>query len=818
MLIGSLLTQAQTATAPAVGDGTAQNPYQIATLENLYWVTQNPAQWVTGKYFIQTANIDAGASTSWFSNGSGGYYGFPAIGGYSQAVGNQSSGSFNGNYDGQGFTISNLYMNRSPHYVALFGYINNATIKNMNLLNPTILVGSTGGSASNGYSGNAIFVASGSGTIDNIHITGGTLTVNSWHGYIGGMLGRVYMVNATNCSVNASISATTTYGGNSGGFIGYSESGTCTFTNCYASGSFNSSNLSNCGGFTGGSYGGNYTYRRCGTSVNVTLSNYAGGFAGLVYDQYATFTDCYATGNVSSNFAGGFFSWSQSTGGSVFQRCYASGTVSGSNSGGFGGTTQSTHSYTACYWNTQTTGKSNGFGNLTNNANVAGKTTAEFQNQSTYSGWDFINESANGTNDYWMTYASVNNGFPFHNTPIKIWTGNVSDSWTAAGNWQYDNLPTSTSIVKINPGTVTLPTFSSNVTLDRFDFNGAAASLILGNIQLTCNQVLGGSANGYVKTNGSGTLQITVPSGQYRLFPVGNGAYNPVGIANRTGAGDNFSVKVRDEVLLGGTTGSQISSPRVNRTWDISKTNANAGSGIDFIFTWNSDEQQGSIATYRLNHHNGSLWEFAAGSSATPTGTTTRIMRHTGYTGTFSPFSVGSNLTTLPVSWLSFTGQKQGDVVLLKWATASEVNTRDFQIEHSTDARSWSAVGTIAAAGNSTSTLQYSYVHQQPVKNNARNYYRIKQRDIDGRETYSSIVTIIYNGSGFDFNVFPNPATDVIKVILSEEKVIRIISPSGATILTSKLAAGQHQLPVANLPRGMYLVQADQEWQRVILR
>ncbi len=37
--------QGQTATAPSSGDGTSGDPYQVATLDNLYWITQNNTQW-----------------------------------------------------------------------------------------------------------------------------------------------------------------------------------------------------------------------------------------------------------------------------------------------------------------------------------------------------------------------------------------------------------------------------------------------------------------------------------------------------------------------------------------------------------------------------------------------------------------------------------------------------------------------------------------------------------------------------------------------------------------------------------------------------
>ena len=88
---------AQTATAPSSGDGSSGDPYQIDTLNNLYCVTQNSGKW--DAYYIQTANIDASSSSSWDSNA-----GFTPIG--------NSSTQFTGSYDGDGYTIDSLFINR----------------------------------------------------------------------------------------------------------------------------------------------------------------------------------------------------------------------------------------------------------------------------------------------------------------------------------------------------------------------------------------------------------------------------------------------------------------------------------------------------------------------------------------------------------------------------------------------------------------------------------------------------------------------------------------------------------------------------------
>ncbi|HQB79454.1 MAG TPA: hypothetical protein PLJ52_14015, partial [Tenuifilaceae bacterium] len=59
------IVQGQTATPPTVGDGSAGNPYKIATLENLYWIAEDNTRW--GFNYQQTADIDASETSTWFS-------------------------------------------------------------------------------------------------------------------------------------------------------------------------------------------------------------------------------------------------------------------------------------------------------------------------------------------------------------------------------------------------------------------------------------------------------------------------------------------------------------------------------------------------------------------------------------------------------------------------------------------------------------------------------------------------------------------------------------------------------------------------------
>ena len=62
-LLVSFKLIAQTPVAPVSGDGTMGNPYQIDNLDNLAWISTNSSVW--GSYFIQTADINASATSTW---------------------------------------------------------------------------------------------------------------------------------------------------------------------------------------------------------------------------------------------------------------------------------------------------------------------------------------------------------------------------------------------------------------------------------------------------------------------------------------------------------------------------------------------------------------------------------------------------------------------------------------------------------------------------------------------------------------------------------------------------------------------------------
>ena len=244
---------AQTAEQPS-GSGTEPDPYLVANLENLYWMTENSGEWF--KYYIQTSDIDASSTSTW-DNGQG----FTPLG--------NNSIKFTGSYDGDGYTINGLTINRpTTAYTGLFGYTNGSTIKDIGVININI----TGANRAGGLSG---WIES-STIIDNCYTTG-NITGGS---FVGGLVGAADdSSTVSNCYSTSSVSGSAN---DIGGLVGYNYYSS--ISNCYSTGSVSGDNV-RIGGLVGRSYGGSISY--CYSTGTVAGTNFVGGIIGFGSGGYS---------------------------------------------------------------------------------------------------------------------------------------------------------------------------------------------------------------------------------------------------------------------------------------------------------------------------------------------------------------------------------------------------------------------------------------------------------------------------------------------------------------------------------------------------
>lgn len=180
-----------------------------------------------------------------------------------------------------------------------------------------------------------------------------------------------------------------TYGRAAGGLVGSSWSGW--ISNCYASGSV--TGYSYLGGFVGTIQTSTHEVEmglieECFSTGDVSGNNRIGGFAGESGSAYIR--NCYSTGSATGvSITGGFMGTNyfypyNGYGEAVIEKCYSTGKVTGGNeTGGFVGRhwNQSVRVFDS-FWDTQTSGR-------TYSSGGTGKTTAQMQMQSTFTGWNF---------------------------------------------------------------------------------------------------------------------------------------------------------------------------------------------------------------------------------------------------------------------------------------------------------------------------------------------------------------------------------------------------------------------------------------------
>jgi Secretion system C-terminal sorting domain len=167
-------------------------------------------------------------------------------------------------------------------------------------------------------------------------------------------------------------------------------------------------------------------------------------------------------------------------------------------------------------------------------------------------------------------------------------------------------------------------------------------------------------------------------------------------------------------------------------------------------------------------------------------------------------------LSTLPVTWLSFTATKQSADVILNWSTATEQNTRDYIVQHSINAADWSNIGNLPTLGNSSTITQYSFVDKNPVS--GINYYRLLQRDVNGTISYSKVISLDFSGTDKMLKIYPNPVTDgSMTVSLKEAALVEVYNNVGAKVMQKNFPAGKHLFILSQLSKGTYYIKVKEE-------
>lgn len=186
------------------------------------------------------------------------------------------------------------------------------------------------------------------------------------------------------------------------------------------------------------------------------------------------------------------------------------------------------------------------------------------------------------------------------------------------------------------------------------------------------------------------------------------------------------------------------------------------------------------------------------------------------YVQTFRPRIGVTVQTTLPVTWGVLSCKKSNNSVVLSWSTLSEQNTKDFQVEQSINGKDWTHIGTIRATGNSAREIMYYFTHLNPSKGK-RNFYRIKQQDLDNKFSYSKVIGIDLTENKSSFAFYPNPTKDMLVLITTEEQDVRLLDYNGKIVWERSIVPGRTEIPVKKLTKGTYVLQTKNGNKQVLI-
>jgi hypothetical protein len=177
--------------------------------------------------------------------------------------------------------------------------------------------------------------------------------------------------------------------------------------------------------------------------------------------------------------------------------------------------------------------------------------------------------------------------------------------------------------------------------------------------------------------------------------------------------------------------------------------------------------------------------------------------------------TIGSS-APLPVELKSFTATASAAGTLLKWVTATEKNNAAFEVQRGATAEQFETIGRVSGQGSSSREHRYEWVDAQPLA--GVSYYRLRQLDYDGTETFSP-VAVVGGKEGFaNAAIFPNPATNFVTLPASFGTVrYRVLNNLGQELLKGE-AAGGKQMDVQSLRVGTYFLEVNSPAGRTVQR
>ncbi len=404
----------------------------------------------------------------------------------------------------------------------------------------------------------------------------------------------------------------------------------------------------------------------------------------------------------------------------------------------------------------------------------------------------------------------------------KDWTNNAPNTVfsTSAGTTIFYNA--SSQIIGGTNATnfydLTINKSANNITLNNNNnkitniLNLVAGKIILGTNTLimdVASSVAGtpGISN-YIQADGTGMLRKNFNSISTFTYPIGdNDEYSPFTFRLNTalfGIGNFISVNVTDAVHP-----AFIAQDHISRYWTLNAGGFHAiNYDVSYQFT-NADVIGNKNSIYAQRYDGSSLAAYNVVNSGTNTLSSSTGILNLPQNYAFS----GEGFFILPVNLLSFKAAPGLSGTLIQWETASEINNQYYTVERSLNGVNFTGIGEIIATGNTNSLSNYSFTDDKNVTGVV--YYRLRQTDMDGKISFSKIVSVLNNQVAGSFTAFFNPSANSIfinkKGVENKSVIVMLHNSQGQALFhksyrTNDPALNQNIPFMSKMSTGIYYV------------
>ena len=367
----------------------------------------------------------------------------------------------------------------------------------------------------------------------------------------------------------------------------------------------------------------------------------------------------------------------------------------------------------------------------------------------------------------------------------------------------------------INGGVVTISNGASLV-VDNAD---NAAIVYNGTGYIDC----GGVADQLIWTTGPGNAQVyTLPFGNAAgLFPLQFSAAGGTGAAGRLVFGTFRTPTWKNsDFLPPGVTnvnraGFDNSAKVIDRFWQIKATGYTVKPTLsNLVFTYADAEYnapnsiiEANLIPQRWNSSALTWSDYLPASAINTTNNTVTLLTVPG-NQLYDWWTLVDASAALPVTLVRFTAAANLQTVVTNWQTAYENNSAYFKVWRSADGSNFESTGQVPAAGTSAGLLNYYFTDAAPLQ--GISYYRLQSADLDGKFTWSPVVTVTISSALF-VSMFPNPASSSINLwvsaaIAAVKPTAFIYDSKGSLVQSTRIVNNRQQLNISLLPAGLYYI------------